>query len=570
VAEAVKEVLAEHAPKAAEHGARAAAANRKSFLEEMEQYNAEMLTPLIDHLRASGTMPPEIDKMLEAIRNPEAQIGGILSSFFTYGVMFQLAGNVLQPFFQSVSNYVWQQFPDRPISPADLATGAVRGITPGSKPITTYPEAINTEAGKSGVPPADMQYLADITGNPPSPQDLLEMKRRGIITEAQLATGLKEGDTRDEWVPMFEKLINQWVSPTDFVNAAVREQIPRGIARAWAHAAGLDTSWDVSADPGPQLAGPEPTTAPAVSMFDLMFDIAGRPPGPEQLGHMTLRNIIKQTNKDAGLPSPDPTATTFEQGIAESDIKTKWTDALWKLQQYIPPPRMIGGLLEKGGITETQARAYWTMGGVPTDLVDAYVFEAAQQATEQEKLLAKGSILTAYFDMIIDRGTAKELLTLLGYGGAAYPLTVAGKPTDTPPAKPTPFTVADIMLDTVDMRREIKAMNAEVNHIGSYYRGYKINPTETGDALKALGVPAPQITELLAIWSVDRIEPIRLPTVSQIAKAVKYATLSPAEAIAKMQLLGYTAYDASIVLSAEGEFAIAELPPQTGNPPPVV
>ena len=103
-------------------------------------------------------------------------------------------------------------------------------------------------------------------------------------------------------------------------------------------------------------------------MFDLLFDIAGRPPGPVELGHMTLRNIIKtDTNagQQSGLPSPDPTATTFEQGIAESDIKTKWTSALWALQEYVPPPRMIGGLLEKGGISVAQAKTYWQDSGVP-------------------------------------------------------------------------------------------------------------------------------------------------------------------------------------------------------------
>ena len=206
VADAVKDVLDSHAPKAAEHGARATAAGRKAFLEELEGYNAEMLGPLIDKLRASGNMPPEIDKMLDAIKEPTAQIGGILSSFFLYGVMFQLAGNVLQPFFQEVSNDVWSAHRVKPLSPADLATGAVRGIVPGDPAITNYLPLINDIAGESGISAEDMQYLADISGQPPSPQDLLEMKRRGIITMAQVEQGLKEGDTRDEWISSFVQL----------------------------------------------------------------------------------------------------------------------------------------------------------------------------------------------------------------------------------------------------------------------------------------------------------------------------------------------------------------------------
>lgn len=543
VGEVVKDVLAEHAPKAAEHGARATAAGRKAFLEELETYNAEMLGDLIDSMRASGSIPPEIDKMLEAIKAPTAQIGGILSSFFIYGVMLQLASSVLQPFFQATSNDIWAAHPTKPLSPADLAVGAVRGIVPGGPAITSYPEEINAIAGESGISAADMQYLANITGNPPSPQDLLEMKRRGIITLAQLATGLKEGDTRDEWIPMFEQLINQWITPTDFVAAAVREQVTRPVAQAWANAAGLDTGWDVSQYPGPQLEVGTPPEEPAVNMFDLLFDIAGRPPGPQELGHMANRKLIDWTNADAGLPSPDPTAITFEQGIAESDIKTKYTAVLQALQVYVPPPRMVTGLLEKGGITEDPARLYWQYGGVPASLVDAYVYEATQQATIQDKLLAKGDILTAYYDQVIDNATATELLDLLGFTGA----------------------VAEFQLATVDMRREIKALNAEVNRIGSYYMHYKLTEVGAENALTTLGVPAGQIQGLLSIWSVDRIVPNRLPTTSQISKAVQYGTLTVNEALSKLELLGFTAYDAAIVLSAEGEIQITPLPAETGT-----
>ena len=170
--------------------------------------------------------------------------------------------------------------------------------------------------------------------------------------------------------------------------------------------------------------------------------------------------------------------------------------------------------------------------------------------------------------MIIDRPTAYELLVLLGYGGAAFPPKIEHP--EIPPALPQPptITVADLMLDLADMRREIKALNTEINHIGSYYRGFKLNEVETENALNALGVPADQIQKLITIWSVDRIQPIRLPTTNQISKAVKYGTLTVDEAIAKLELLGYTAYDASIVLSAEGEVKIATLPPQSPVPPP--
>jgi hypothetical protein len=276
-------------------------------------------------------------------------------------------------------------------------------------------------------------------------------------------------------------------------------------------------------------------------MFDLAFHIAGRPPGPEEAGRMANRGIIDWTGTG-------PDSVSFQQVIAESDLKTKYTNALRALQQYVPPPRMIGGLLEKGGITEAQAKKYWQMGGVPAELVDAYVYEATQEATVKEKDLAKGETLSAYYDRIIDQTTAKELLHLLGYSGQ----------------------VAQYMLDVSDFRRELKAINAEVNRIGGYYMHHKVSEVEAQSMLETLGVPGQQITELLSIWSVDRIAPIRLPSTDQISKAVKYGTLSQGEALSKLEVLGYTPYDAAIVLSAEAEVQVKPLPAQVGNPPPVV
>ena len=126
------------------------------------------------------------------------------------------------------------------------------------------------------------------------------------------------------------------------------------------------------------------------------------------------------------------------------------------------------------------------------------------------------------------------------------------------------------MLDVSDFRRELKALNAEVNRIGGYYMHHKISEVEAQSMLTTLGVPGDQISELLSIWSVDRIAPVRIPSSDQIAKAVKYGSLSVDEALSKLEILGYTPYDAAIVLSAESEQQIKPLPAQVGNPPPVV
>src|ERR1035441_10060398 len=92
--------------------------------------------------------------------------------------------------------------------------------------------------------------MVQITGMPPSPQDLFAMFRRDLMPEGKSAAqfpsvyaGLAQGHTKDEWIPLFQKLAYVWPTPDLFVNAAVREQFTsKSEAQAWAAKAGLDVT----------------------------------------------------------------------------------------------------------------------------------------------------------------------------------------------------------------------------------------------------------------------------------------------------------------------------------------
>ena len=71
------------------------------------------------------------------------------------------------------------------------------------------------------------------------------------------------------------------------MQAAIREQIPRATAQEWAGKTGLDI---------------ETKVAPGINMFDLLFDIGGRPPGPEEMARMAHRGIIKWEGTDRSSP----------------------------------------------------------------------------------------------------------------------------------------------------------------------------------------------------------------------------------------------------------------------------
>lgn len=245
---------------------------------------------------------------------------------------------------------------------------------------------------------------------------------------------------------------------------------------------------------------------------------------------MTRKGIIKQTGTGAA-------ATTFEQGIAESDVKTKWTDALFANSAYLPPPEAINTLLEHGGITKAQAVEYWNQRGVPDELAQAYAYTTEQQHVTQEKLLAKGVISTAYFDQILNHEEAISYLALLGYTGQ----------------------IAETMLAVQDFRRSMTALNGVVRRISTLYAANKLSATDSKAALVQVGISPDQADSILNTWEALRERPIHLPTASEIGAAVKYGTIDQAQALAELQALGYQPRDAQIVLSAHAETAVTPL-----------
>lgn len=528
LAELLGEVLAKHAPEAAAVHSDVRTAALNTWLDGLEDHTATFVSPFLQNVLDHTDPPPEVRALLEEAINPTAAFSATIEQIFLWGIISTVVGIAINPFLVGISNDLNAaavgQGIVKPVDPGILATAAGRGFTIGDPPTVTVPPELYTEAAKSGIGSDELNLTASLVGLPPALQELFELMRRGIINQDQAEKGLQEGDFRDDWIQYAIQLAHAWLTPIDFVRAAVQAQMTYEDAQAWAYKTGLDTTTALPLDTGSSEATPD--------MFGLAFAIAGRPPGPEQLGRMALRGIIPWTGTGAD-------ALTFQQGVAESDVKTKWTDALQALQTYVPPPRTVGTLLEHGAITADQAVAYWKAGGVPDALAQGYLFMTQQEHVGQDKLLAKGEILQAYYDGIITNGQATEYLGLLGFTGA----------------------VATEILAIQDFRRELQAINKVVSKVGTLYTEFKISAVDASNALTNVGVAADQVSNLLGLWDQLRFAPVRVPSVAQIGAAVKYETITQAEALQELANLGYQPRDAAIVLSAGAEAQVTPLPP---------
>lgn len=527
-AQLLGDVLIHHAPVTARINAEETRRQVDDWLEGLEGHTATFVGPFLKQVLEHTDPPEAVKALLVETINPTAAFSSTLEQIFLWGIISSIVSAAVQPFLQGVSNDLWAAAAAttgaRPVDPGILATAAGRGFTFPQAPTVTVAPGLYTEAAKSGISADDLNLQASLVGLPPALQELFELKRRGIIGDDDVAKGLREGDFRDDWISTVVQLAHAWLTPGDFVRAAVQAQMTYQDARDWAYRTGLDNTTAVPVVTGGTEATPD--------MFGLAFSIAGRPPGPQELGRMANRGLIPWDGTGAD-------ALTFQQGIAESDVKTKWTAALKQLEVYVPPPRQVGSLLEHGAITADQAVKFWTDGGVPEDLAKGYLYMTEQEHIGQDKLLAKGEITTGYFDGIINKTDAVTMLGLLGFRD----------------------DVAEQILAIVDFRREIQAINKVISKVGTYYAAFKISPTNAKQALEDVGVSGEQADTLMATWNELRIQPLRIPTTGEISAAVKYGTLTIPEALEKIERLGYEPEDAAIVLSAGAETAVTPLPP---------
>lgn len=93
--------------------------------------------------------------------------------------------------------------------------------------------------------------------------------------------------------------------------------------------------------------------------FADLVHVAGRGPAPGDLATALRRQLIPE-----GGTGPD--AVTFEQGIAESDLKDKWTHLVKELATIWPSPVDALDALLEGQVSEAEGRAlYEKFGGAP-------------------------------------------------------------------------------------------------------------------------------------------------------------------------------------------------------------
>lgn len=461
--------------------------------------NAERFATMVP-LHADAPGPQQLAAALLRGIIPESGAGADTASF-AQGIREGRLADKWAPMIQALSVAV--------LSAPDAASAVVRNFLTAADG-----EAV---AAKSGVDPATFATLVHLSGDAPGPQQLAEALRRGAIQDTgtgaestSFEQGIAEGRLANKWAPVIKDLAKLWPTPVDALAAALKGQITADEGKALYQQLGGD-----------------------LQFYDWLLNSEGEGPTPLQAADWARRGIIP-------WDGTGPDITSYAQAVRESRYRDKWADAYKASAQYIPPMFSILTMLKDGAATKDQATAWMQQLGATPDVIAAVIAEADATDLSAYRGLTVQSVLGMYYQRLLTSDDATSILESLHVSAAAVPL----------------------MLTYADLQRAIAQQNNAITRIGTLYAARKITDQTAKNSLVTLQVPPAAINDIMATWQLENSISVKLLTESQIADAWQYAIMDESTALTELQNIGYTPYDAWVVLSLKNKGPLPGQPAQ--------
>lgn len=315
---------------------------------------------------------------------------------------------------------------------------------------------------------------------------------------------------RDMWAPIIRDLAQEFPTPTDALEAALVGQVDK------------EQSQDLYA-----LFGGDP------QYWQLLFNTRGEAPTPLELGVLLNRKLIDHH----GL---GPDKTSFDQGFHEGRWRNKWLPIYDLLRQYRPPEGIITTFLSHGVITDEQASDLYEQLGMDAQTVAWFKDEAHLEAYSDFRGLTVNAALSAYHEGILNHDQAVTILSDLHVDPRA----------------------AEILVELQDVQRAFEAITNAVSRIRTLYASRKITQEGARNALKDVGIDGTQIDGIVRSWQVENSISVKVLTQAEITDAFKLGFMTEDEALTELENIGYTPYDAWILLSLKEKTLVKGKPKQ--------
>lgn len=401
------------------------------------------------------------------------------------------------------------------LSPADTASAVVRNFLDRGQAAAI--------AGRQGVDGPTLETLIHLAGDAPAPGQLAAALRRGVIPEAgtgpgavSFEQGIAEGRLADKWAPVIKALAKDWPSPVDALGAQVKGQLT-----------------DAQAHELYALLGGDP------QFESWLYASIGEGPTPLEAAALAARGIIPETGTG-------PDAVSYEQAVRESHYRNKWTGAYRKLAEHIPPPSTIGVMLAHRVIDEATAHRLLLANDMSADQAAAYVAEAEYEAVSDYRGLTQSAVVDMYYAHLLTRDQATIVLSALHVSGIA----------------------AGLLLDYADLRAVVDSVNRSVQRIATLFTSRKIATGTARDALLKLQIPAGTVDQIITDWEIQASANVKILTEAQIVDAWYYEVVDEPTALSLLAAIGYTAFDAWVLLSLKAKGPLPGRPANTAAAPP--
>jgi hypothetical protein len=573
IARVVVDAQADHLRKTAGTRANIEAAALHKFWRDIGDEKAGHLGPLYDLLKGHPDTHPAAERMIHFMGEHRGELAGMLTERTVGQATAMGIGSGLAALLSPINQRLLEELQTLPLGIGDAVQLSVSGVWDDA--------AARTEAARNGINTQRYEALRDAAFTWPGLPEVIDLWRRGQITEAQAAEALQRAGLDHDWCMRLLALKRQPIMPAD---AAL--MVLRGIIdQAEGHAIGAESGYT-------------PTD------FDRLTLATGEPPGAESLMEALRRGFIDNTrfahgirqsrirNEWIGLMEQlrfEPMATAdaveavvrgyltapegeaialqngleardwstlllahgrppglgqmqqllnrglvsqaqVDQAVRESDIKDKYVPMVRGLRWRIPSERLLVTMVQHNGISTERAHELLQKEGYEPDVAGAIIKTGAAQRTGGHKELALSTVLDLYESHAIDQAQAEAHLKALGYPAEDIPL----------------------LLKHAELKRELRWREAAIGSIRSGFVGHHITEAEAATLLANAGVPSGQISYLTRLWVIERSAHRKSLTEAQIIHSMRQGHLSPQEAESRLQGQGYGPNDAAFLIQSAG------------------
>jgi hypothetical protein len=428
-------------------------------------------------------------------------------------------------------------------------------------------------ANMAGLNDARFDHLVTSQAAPPGLTELLELLRRGQLSEADVRRGMFESLLPGHWHDRLLQLRRILLSPQDLAMARQQEFIDDRELHARAALQGVEQA---DAELLFKLSGLPPGIGEGLELLrrgkiderrfaeyvaeghtktkytqDLLH-LRHQPLSAAVAAELLIRERIplEQAVKIAeenGLARDDFIAwshglgrppgimealtlvnrkvmdkAAFHEVVARSDVRTQYVDDLYALRVKYPSLFQLRAMIANSSITDELAHEILTLEGYREDLIAQMIHAAHGPKAAHHKTISLSIAETLYESGLESREWFDQALDSLGY---------------------TPEQRAELE-NLLQIRRLVAEVTHALAQLRSRYTGWKIGRDTVVAEMDALLTDVDVRTRLLALWDMEREANRPVLTVGQVGQALRVGRYTVDTAVAKWQSLGLSEEDA--------------------------